>query len=121
MPAIPINWNLYSYNQFVINEINDALIWFSIECSTSTSIKDPDNLRINLISEIGKIKNDFPKPELKYALYKLYLDGFIPNPLRLTSQDIDNAIWATNNHKYGIVSSPSIPRLINIPFSNFEL
>ena len=121
MPATPINWKLYSYNKEVIKEVDSALRWFSAECPNSNTISDPTTLRINVAKEMGNLKTISPKPYLTYAIYQLYLDKFILNPLSLTSQNIDDAIWATNKIQYLNSPTPSSIALKNLPFSRFEL
>lgn len=106
MPATQINWNLYNYNQAVIDEVNFAIKWFDVECQHSTHVNH-EKLKLAVQEEISQLQHENSSKKLTFAIFALYYQGYLPDPLNIQFNDIENARWVIKNKKYGIPVAPS--------------
>lgn len=122
MPTKPLNWSNFqaTYNDKVMNDLNEAFRWLIAECPTS-KIENPNKFKYTLKDEVIKLKNEQSSHRLTFAIYKLYLDGFIPDPLNLQFDDVNNALWAIQDKLYSFPTSPPDTRLLNIDLSPYQI
>lgn len=118
MPATQINWNLYNYNQDVIDEVNAAIKWFDLECQHSTHVNH-ENLKFAVQERISRLQYVNSSKKLTFAIYALYYQGYLPDPLNIQINDIENARWVLKDKKYGIPKVPSNDKLKDAKPSHF--
>ncbi|MDE8558849.1 hypothetical protein [Pantoea vagans] len=117
-----MDWNKSSiiYNEKVKNDVHEARYWFYVECP-SKKINNLDLIRFNLMDEMHKMKKDSPRRHLTHAIYVLFFNEYLKDPLNLSFEDIENARWAIKNDDYGYPEFPPNKEIMKIPSSFFKL
>jgi len=120
MPATPINWKLpHTYNQHVIDEINIAVKWFDTECHNLLKL-DRTKLKTAVLGEMTQLQHEESSKKLLFAIYALYYQDYLPDPLNIQFSDIENARWVIKDQKYEVPKGPSDPRLQDAQPSNYK-
>nr|WP_288356732.1 hypothetical protein [uncultured Pseudomonas sp.] len=82
----------------VAREIQKARAWFEIECRNGLITP---KLKVSMAREIQKCINDHPTPMVKIALISLAMAGEIEDPLNLSQDDVENALWLVRDLRIG--------------------